>query len=105
MISKVGSLIFLIGIIASVAPQLNNFQSANPTWASMNARSLQSPTTIPFPQCIQTSEATQVFQPNVIEQLFLQKLQEEDSKLKQERSKNLNLKNSQLLKKINCSFI
>lgn len=59
----------------------------------MNTRSLQTPLKLPFPQCVQSAEAAQLFQSNVIEQLFLQKLQEEDQKFQQERERNLNLKN------------
>ena len=91
---SVGLLFVLIGIAFSQTTQWNPFSSMKPSWMSMNTRQLQSPLTIPFPQCVQTEQATILFQPNSIEQAFLQKLQQEDGKLKQERTRNNNLRNS-----------
>jgi hypothetical protein len=49
---------------------------------------------IPFPQCVQTDAAAKILHPSSIQQLFQVKLQQEEAKLKQERTRNNNLRNS-----------
>lgn len=51
---------------------------------------------IPFPQCLTTQTASNVLNANTLAAIFQTKLQEEDSKLKQERLRNDNLNNSTL---------
>ena len=49
---------------------------------------------IPFPQCVLTESAAALFNPASLQSLFLSKLNEEESKLKQERTLNNKLQNS-----------
>jgi hypothetical protein len=49
---------------------------------------------IPFPQCLSTEAASNLFDPSTLQNLFQLKLQQEDAKLKQERVRNDDLKNS-----------
>jgi hypothetical protein len=59
-----------------------------------NGFQTQSPIQIPFPQCLSTDLASNWLNPSTLQNLFQTKLQQEDSKLKQERVRNDGLNNS-----------
>ena len=54
----------------------------------------------PFPQCLKTESAKELLQPHDIQLLFEKKLTEENSKLTQERNRNINLNNG---KRLQCT--
>jgi len=62
-----------------------------------NGFQAQSPIQIPFPQCLSTERASIWLNPSTLQNLFQTKLQQEDSKLKQERVRNDGLNNSMYL--------
>jgi len=62
-----------------------------------NGFQAQSPIQIPFPQCLSTELASIWLNPSTLQNLFQTKLQQEDSKLKQERVRNDGLNNSMYL--------
>ena len=67
----------------------------NPLFDKVNLGLLpRSAVRIPFPQCILTASAAAVFHPASLQSLFLRKLNEEESKLTQERTLNNKLQNS-----------
>lgn len=55
---------------------------------------VQSSARIPFPQCVNSPTASSLLDPVNLQNLFQFKLQEEEKKLKQERVRNDDLKNS-----------
>lgn len=67
----------------------NNFQTS-----IASGLRLQSDIRIPFPQCLTTDRAASILNSETILNIFQIKLQEEDRKLKQERSRNDILNNS-----------
>ena len=55
---------------------------------------LQQQLGIPFPQCVETEAAAMLLQPGNIERMYHARIQGEETKLTQERNRNINLKNS-----------
>ena len=70
--------------------------NTNPLFDRVNRGFVQprSAVRIPFPQCVQTESAAALFTPASLQSLFLSKLNDEESKLKQERTLNNKLQNS-----------
>lgn len=97
----------LIIIISAINGQWSNIQQPQPqqrggiqTYGN-NFRNdkrsqvrLEPSSRIPFPQCLSTEAASNLFDPSTLQNLFQIKLQHEDAKLKHERARNDDKKNS-----------
>ena len=58
-----------------------------------NRVSFRSNNLVPFPQCLSSDSVSSLINPSNLEQLFSRKLDDEERKLKQERSRNNDLNN------------
>jgi hypothetical protein len=93
----------IIAIIASINGQwetikqqqriLPMFRDDLPV-GNTNQFQLQTTFRIPFPQCLTTETASALFNPSTLQNLFQIKIQDEERKLKQERTRNDDLNNS-----------
>jgi hypothetical protein len=94
----------IIVIISTINGQFGNVQQVrtssmfqdNLPIVNNNQLGFQSPLLIPFPQCLTTDIASQIFNPSVLQNLFDTKLQNEERKLRHERLRNDDLNNSMM---------
>jgi hypothetical protein len=95
-------LIGIVGAICSILAVING--QGGPIFSQQRTSSkvfrdsppmvFQTASRIPFPQCVNSPTASSLLDPMNLQNLFQFKLQEEEKKLKQERVRNDDLKNS-----------
>lgn len=95
-------LIGFVGVILSILSVIDG--QGGPIFSQQRTSSMlfrdspqmvvQSSARIPFPQCVNSPTASSLLDPVNLQNLFQFKLQEEEKKLKQERVRNDDLKNS-----------
>ena len=91
----------ILVIISTINGQFGNVRQSpmfrdNLPIVNNNQLGFQQPFLIPFPQCLTTDIASQVFNPSALQNLFDAKLQDEDRKLRHERIRNDDLNNSMI---------